>query len=101
MGSFNEKGNGMTYTLSIPIDAPTMSRAQAIAWGVLRLLPTGTAFAIKATPAAGGGSSARADGTPWTPAELRDIAEGVVSASLRNDEEVVAAVKSKAEGKAQ
>ena len=97
----------MNYTLTIPIEASTMSRAQAIAWSVLRLLPCGTAFAIKATPAAGetegGGTppSSRADGTPWTPAELRDIAEGVVSASLRNDEELVAAVKAKAEGKAQ
>lgn len=49
----------------------------------------------------GAGPSARADGTPWTPAELRDIAEGVVSASRRNDAELVAAVKAKAEDKAQ
>ena len=89
----------MTYTLSIPIEAPTMSRAQAIAWSVLRLLPRGTAFAIKATPAEGEGSSSRADGTPWTPAELRDIAEGVVSAARRNDAELVAAAKAKAEAR--
>ena len=93
----------MLYTLTIPIDAPTMSRAQAIAWRVLGALPSGTAFAIKAThpPAAGGegegkgeGAPAmRSNGTPWTPRELRDIAEGVVSASRRNDSEFVAAVR--------
>ena len=96
----------MNYTLSIPIEAPTMSRAQAIAWSVLKLLPCGTAFAIKATPAApaagkteGGGTTptARADGTPWTPAELRDIAEGVVSAARRYDAEFVEAVKAEGE----
>ena len=92
----------MTYIFSIPIEAPTMSRAQAIAWSVLRLLPFGTAFAIKAQPPDPGAEpSTRADGTPWTPAELRDIAEGVVSASRRNDVEFVEAVKAKAEGKAQ
>ena len=97
----------MLYTLTIPIDAPTMSRAQAIAWRVLKLLPCGTAFAIKATPAEGGEGEGgkeggtRADGTPWTAAELRDIEEGVVSAARRNDAELVAAVKAKAEGKAQ
>ena len=92
----------MNYTLSIPIEAPTMSRAQAIAWSVLKLLPCGTAFAIKAQPTdPGAGPTARADGTPWTPAELRNIAEGVVSASRRYDAELVAAVKAKAEGKAQ
>ena len=90
----------MTYTLSIPIEAPTMSRAQAIAWSVLKLLPCGTAFAIKAQPPDPVTTpSARADGTPWTPAELRDIAEGVVSASRRNDAELVAAVKAKAEAR--
>ena len=90
----------MTYTLSIPIEAPTMSRAQAIARSVLRLLPCGTAFAIRAQPEPQGDTptpSARADGTPWTPAELRDIAEGVVSASRRYDAEFVEAVKAKAE----
>lgn len=94
----------MTYTLTIPIDAPTMSRAQAIAWTVLKLLPCGTAFAIRAQPEPQVDTptpSARANGTPWTPAELRDIAEGVVSASRRSDAELVAAVKAKAEGKAQ
>ena len=35
----------MTYNLTIPIDAPTMTVAQAIAWSVLKLLPSGTAFA--------------------------------------------------------
>lgn len=90
----------MTYTLSIPIEAPTMSRAQSIAWSVLKLLPCGTAFAIKATPTdPDAGPSSRADGTPWTPAELRDIAEGVVSAARRNDAELVAAVKAKAEAR--
>ena len=91
----------MLYTLTIPIDAPTMSRAQAIAWRVLGALPSGTAFAIKATPppAAGGEGEGgkeggtRSDGTPWTPRELRDIAEGVVSAAGRNDPEFVAAVR--------
>ena len=89
----------MLYTLTIPIDAPNMARAQAIAWKVLGLLPCGTAFAIKATPAEGGEGEGgkeggtRADGTPWTPEELRDIEEGVVSAALRNDSEFVAAVR--------
>ena len=91
----------MLYTLTIPIDAPTISRAQAIAWRVLGALPSGTAFAIKATPppAAGGEGEGgkeggtRSDGTPWTAAELRDIAEGVVSAAGRNDPEFVAAVR--------
>lgn len=92
----------MNYTLSIPIDAPTMSRAQAIAWSVLKLLPCGTAYAIKAQPPDPvTPPSSRADGTPWTPAELRDIAEGVVSEARRYDEEFVEAVKAKAEGKAQ
>ena len=94
----------MTYSLTVNLNAPTMTVAQAIAWKVLGMLPAGTAFAIKATPAAGGtegggtAPSSRADGTPWTPAELRDIAEGVVSAAMRNDAELVAAVKAKAEG---
>jgi hypothetical protein len=101
MGSFNEKGNGMTYTLSIPIDAPTMSRAQAIAWSVLKLLPSGTAFAIKAqTPADGGqGDPPPAPaGRTWTQSELLDIEDGIVPASRRYDAEFVAAVKAKAEG---
>jgi hypothetical protein len=104
MGSFNEKGNGMNYTLSIPIDAPTMTRAQAIAWSVLKLLPSGTAFAIKAQPPAEGGQGdppPAPEGRTWTPAELRDIEDGIVPASRRYDEEFVAAVKAKAEKKAQ
>ena len=98
----------MLYTLTIPIDAPTMSRAQAIAWRVLEKLPLRTAFAIKAIPPAEGRKGeegkgeiqgegetppTRADGTPWTARELRDIEEGVVSAALRNDSEFVAAVR--------
>lgn len=90
----------MTYNLTIPIDAPTMTVAQSIAWRVLELLPSGTAFAIKAQPPAGCGQSP-AGGTTWTPAELRDIEDGIVPASRRNDAEFVAAVKAKAEGKAQ
>jgi hypothetical protein len=104
MDGFNEKGNGMTYTLSIPIDAPTMTRAQAIAWSVLKLLPSGTAFAIKAQPPAEGGQGDThppTAGRNWTPAELRDIEDGIVPASRRYDAEFVAAVKAKAEGKAQ
>ena len=94
----------MTYTLSIPIDAPTMTRAQAIAWSVLKLLPSGTAFAIKAQPPAEGGQG---DTPPppanrtWTQSELRDIEDGIVPTARRNDPEFVAAVKAKAEGKAQ
>ena len=86
----------MLYTLTIPIDAPTMSRAQAIAWRVLENLPLRTAFAIKAIQGEGKGKTptTRADGTPWTARELRDIAEGVVSAAGRNDPEFVAAVHS-------
>ena len=101
MDGFNEKGNGMTYTLSIPIDAPTMTRAQEIAWSVLKLLPSGTAFAIKATPEPQGEPPQPPSGRTWTPAELRDIEDGIVPASRRYDVEFVAAVKAKAEGKAQ
>lgn len=93
----------MTYTLSIPIDAPTMSRAQAIAWKVLGMLPAGTAFAIKAQPPAEGGQGDTPPptaGRTWTPAELRDIEDGIVPASRRYDAEFVAAVKAKAEGRA-
>lgn len=91
----------MTYTLSIPIDAPTMTRAQAIAWSVLKLLPSGTAFAIKAQPPAEGGQGdppAPQAGRAWTAAEIRDIEDGIVPACRRNDAEFVAAVKAKAEG---
>lgn len=90
----------MNYTLSIPIDAPTMSRAQAIAWSVLRLLPTGTAFAIKATPEPKGEGEPPPEptGRTWTQSELRDIEDGIVPASRRYDAEFVAAVKAKAEG---
>ena len=90
----------MTYNLTIPIDAPTMTVAQAIAWRVLKLLPSGTAFAIKAQPPAECGQPP-SGGAPWTKAELRDIEDGIVPASRRYDAEFVAAVKSKAEGKAQ
>ena len=92
----------MTYNLTIPIDAPTMTVAQAIAWKVLNLLPTGTAFAIKAQP------EPRGEGEPppapapasriWTQSEIRDIEDGIVPASRRNDAEFVAAVNAKAEG---
>ena len=93
----------MTYNLTIPIDAPTMTVAQAIAWSVLKLLPSGTAFAIKAQPEPQG------EGAPppqpaagaWTKAEIRDIEDGIVPACRRNDPEYLAAVKAKAEGKAQ
>ena len=94
----------MTYNLTIPIDAPTMTIAQAIAWKVLGMLPAGTAFAIKAQPPAEGGQGdppAPPAGRTWTPAELRDIEDGIVPAGRRNDAEFVAAVKAKAEGKAQ
>ena len=91
----------MTYTLSIPISAPTMSRAQAIAWSVLKLLPSGTAFAIKAQPEPKGDPPPPTAGRTWTSAELRDIEDGIVPASRRYDAEFVAAVKAKAEGKAQ
>ena len=92
----------MTYTLSIPIDAPTMSRAQAIAWSVLKLLPSGTAFAIKAQPEQIGEGEPPPPpaGRTWTTRELRDIEDGIVPASRRYDAEFVAAVKAKAEGKA-
>lgn len=91
----------MTYNLIVPIDAPTMTVAQAIAWSVLKLLPSGTAFAIKAQPPAEGGQGDTPPptaGRTWTPAELRDIEDGIVPASRRYDEEFVAAVKEKAEG---
>ena len=94
----------MTYNLTIPIDAPTMTVAQAIAWRVLELLPSGTAFAIKAQTQPQGDTpppKPHAGGAQWTPAELRDIADGIVPASRRNDAEFVDAVKAKAEGKAQ
>ena len=91
----------MNYTLSIPIDAPTMSRAQAIAWSVLKLLPTGTAFAIKATPEPQQDIPAPPAGRTWTQSELRDIEDGIVPAGSRNDDEFLKAVKAKAEGKAQ
>ena len=90
----------MTYNLTIPIDAPTMTVAQAIAWSVLKLLPSGTAFAIKAQPEPQGDTPpppAPAART-WTKAELRDIEDGIVPASRRNDPEFVSAVKAKAEG---
>ena len=86
----------MTYTLSIPIDAPTMTVAQAIAWSVLKLLPSGTAFAIRAQPEPP--TDPRPAAGAWTPAELRDIEDGIVPASRRNDPEYLAAVKAKAEG---
>ena len=91
----------MTYNLTIPIDAPTMTVAQSIAWKVLKLLPTGTAFAIRAQPEPRGEGEPPPAGRIWTPAELRDIEDGIVPASRRNDPEFVAAVKAKAEGKAQ
>ena len=91
----------MTYTLSIPIDAPTMTRAQAIAWSVLKLLPSGTAFAIKAQPEPQGETPVPQAGRTWTQSELRDIEDGIVPASRRYDAEFVAAVKANAEGKAQ
>ena len=90
----------MTYNLTIPIDAPTMTVAQAIAWKILNLLPSGTAFAIRAQP------EPRGEGEPppppagrtWTPADLRDIEDGIVPASRRYDAEFVAAVEKKAGG---
>lgn len=91
----------MNYTLTIPIDAPTMSRAQAIAWKVLGMLPAGTAFAIRAQPEPKGEKPPPPSGRTWTPAELRDIEDGIVPAARRYDAEFVAAVKAKAEGKAQ
>lgn len=91
----------MTYNLTIPIDAPTMSRAQAIAWKVLGMLPAGTAFAIRAQPEPQGETPAPPAGRTWTQSELRDIEDGIVPASRRYDAEFVAAVKAKAEGKAQ
>ena len=92
----------MTYNLTIPIDAPTMTVAQAIAWSVLKLLPTGTAFAIKATPTDPQPEiPAPQAGRTWTPEEIRDIEDGIVPAGRRNDDEFLKAVKEKAEGKAQ
>lgn len=90
----------MTYNLTIPIDAPTMTRAQAIAWRVLWLLPSGTAFAIKAQPEPQGETppTPAPAGRTWTPAERRDIEDGIVPASRRYDAEFVEAVKAKAEG---
>lgn len=90
----------MTYTLSIPIDAPTMTVAQAIAWKVLGMLPAGTAFAIRAQPEPQG-DTPRPAGQPWTKSELADIEDGIVPAARRSDPEFVAAVKAKSEGKAQ
>ena len=94
----------MTYNLTIPIDAPTMTVAQAIAWSVLKLLPSGTAFAIKAQPPAEGGQGDTPPptaGRTWTPVELRDIEDGIVPSGRRNDDEFLKAAKAKAEGKAQ
>ena len=90
----------MTYNLTIPIDAPTMTIAQAIAWRVLKLLPSGTAFAIKAQPEPQGDPPPPPAGRTWTQSELRDIEDGIVPASRRYDAEFVAAVKAKAEKKA-
>lgn len=70
------------------------------AWSVLRLLPSGTAFAIKAQPEPQGETPAQTENRTWTPAELRDIEDGIVPASRRYDAEFVAAVKAKAEKKA-
>ena len=93
----------MTYNLTIPIDAPTMTVAQALAWRVLKLLPSGTAFSIKAHPETQGDTPLppAPAGRTWTKAELRDIEDGIVPAARRNDPEYLAAVKAKAEGKAQ
>ena len=89
----------MTYNLTIPIDAPTMTIAQAIAWKVLGMLPAGTAFAIRAQPEPQGDAPRpRPAGQPWTKSELADIEDGIVPASRRNDHEYLAAVKAKAEG---
>jgi len=89
----------MTYILSIPIDAPTLTRAQAIAWKVLSLLPTGTAYAIRAKPEPQGeGALPAQTGRTWTPEEIRDIEDGIVPASKRYDAEFVAAVEKKAGG---
>ena len=90
----------MTYNLTIPIEAPTMTVAQAIAWKVLSLLPTGTAYAIRAQPEPQGDTPPPPApvGRTWTKAELRDIEDGIVPASRRYDAEFVAAVKAKAEG---
>ena len=88
----------MTYNLTIPISAPTMTRAQAIAWSVLKLLPSGTAFAIKAQPEPIGEGEPPPPpaGRTWAPAELEDIEDGIVPASRRYDAEFVAAVKANA-----
>ena len=93
----------MTYTLSIPIEAPTMTVAQVIAWKVLNLLPNGTAFAIRAQPEPRGEGDTPPPpaGRTWTQSEIRDIEDGIVPASRRNDPEYLAAVKAKAEGGAQ
>ena len=88
----------MTYTLSIPIDAPTMTVAQAIARRVLKILPSGTAFAIKAQPEPQGETPAPPACRTWTPEELRDIEDGIVSAWKRYDAEFVAEVEKKAGG---
>ena len=88
----------MTYTLTIPIEAPSMAGAERAAWNVLRLLPTGTPYAIKATPEPKQDIPTHPKGRTWTPEEIRDIEDGIVPASRRYDAEFVAAVEKKAGG---
>ena len=85
----------MTYNLIVPIGAPTLTAACHRAWDIVGK-QCGLPFTVKAEE--------KAATTPvrtWTPAELRDIEDGIVPASRRNDAEFVDAVKAKAEGKAQ
>ena len=88
----------MTYNLIVPIDAPTLTAACHRAWDIVGK-HCGLPFTVKAEPAPQP-PTARANGAPWTKAELRDIEDGIVPASRRYYAEFVAAVKAKAEKKA-
>ena len=85
----------MTYTLEIQIEASHMAEAQRRAWPILATLPERTPYRLKAQPPQGQQPQGP---RAWTKAELRDIAEGVVSAARRYDAEFVAAVEKKAGG---
>lgn len=99
----------MTYTLEIPIDAAHMAEAEKKAWRLLGELPPGTPFRLgldeppqtNPVAAAEGGPEGAKGSRAWTKSELEWIEDGIVPASRRYDAEFVAAVKAKAEGKAQ
>jgi hypothetical protein len=86
----------MTYNLIVPIDAPTLTAACHKAWEIVGK-QCGLPFTVKAEPS----PTPAPAGRTWTQSEIRDIEDGIVPACRRNDPEFIAAVKAKAEGKAQ